>query len=100
MRKLKHVAYLTVALGLAGSVVVDSDAAPVSTHSPATPQEAARAYDSRFLTGLQYRHVGPYRGGRSTAVAGVADDIMTYYMGTTGGGVWKTADGGQSWQNR
>jgi len=57
------------------------------------------AYDSTFLQGLKYRLVGPYRGGRVTAVTGVANEIMTYYFGSTGGGVWKTTDGGTSWKN-
>ena len=58
-----------------------------------------RTYDPALFQALRYRHVGPYRGGRSTAVAGVADEIFTYYMGSTGGGVWKTTDAGQSWDN-
>ncbi|HZI64324.1 MAG TPA: hypothetical protein VFE44_06060, partial [Thermoanaerobaculia bacterium] len=48
---------------------------------------------------MQFRLVGPYRGGRSTAVAGVVQDPRTFYMGTTGGGVWKTTDAGLSWRN-
>ncbi len=48
---------------------------------------------------LSYRLVGPFRGGRVTAVAGVAADPMTYYMGSTGGGVWKTTDAGTTWRN-
>ncbi len=51
------------------------------------------------LDSLSYRLVGPYRGGRVTAVAGVPGDRMTYYMGSTGGGVWKTTDAGLSWFN-
>lgn len=48
---------------------------------------------------LEYRSVGPARGGRVTAVSGVAGQPYTYYMGATGGGVWKTTDGGLSWDN-
>lgn len=48
---------------------------------------------------LKYRFVGPYRGGRSTAVAGVASQPGTFYMGTTGGGLWKTEDYGVTWKN-
>lgn len=51
------------------------------------------------LNSLSYRLVGPYRGGRVTAVAGVPGDPMTYYMGATGGGVWKTIDAGMTWFN-
>ncbi len=60
----------------------------------------AVALDSDDLfNSLSYRLVGPFRGGRSTAVAGVPGDPMTYYMGTTGGGVWKTTDAGLNWRN-
>lgn len=51
------------------------------------------------LEGLRYRSVGPSRGGRATAVAGVPDQLFTFYMGATGGGVWKTTDGGLNWEN-
>jgi len=51
------------------------------------------------LKGLKWREVGPYRGGRSAAVCGIPQDRMTYYFGAAGGGVWKTEDGGRSWDN-
>ena len=47
--------------------------------------------------GLEWRFIGPYRGGRAVAVAGVEGDPLTYYMGTAGGGVWKTTNAGNSW---
>jgi len=52
--------------------------------------------DSKLLSGMQWRLIGPFRAGRVTAVAGAADP-NTYYFGTPGGGVWKTTDGGQVW---
>jgi photosystem II stability/assembly factor-like uncharacterized protein len=61
--------------------------APAQTHDPAQWQ------------GLHYRQVGPWRGGRVTTVTGVPSQPDTFYMGTTGGGVWKTADAGASWTN-
>ena len=63
----------------------------------ATP--VAAADDDSLFNSLSYRLVGPYRGGRVTAVAGVPGDPMTYYMGSTGGGVWKTTDAGKTWRN-
>ncbi|MEM9260062.1 MAG: hypothetical protein AAGA62_10470, partial [Bacteroidota bacterium] len=51
------------------------------------------------LDHLEYRNVGPTRGGRATAVAGVRTQPSTFYMGATGGGVWKTEDYGTSWKN-
>lgn len=51
------------------------------------------------IQALQWREVGPYRGGRSAAVAGIPGLEDTYYFGATGGGVWKTTNGGKSWAN-
>jgi photosystem II stability/assembly factor-like uncharacterized protein len=48
---------------------------------------------------LKYRNIGPFRGGRSVAASGVVGDPLTYYMGNTGGGVWKTTDAGAHWNN-
>src|SRR5947208_2649546 len=67
------------------------------------PAHAARAqtsakYDTSLYRGLVWREVGPFRGGRVTAVAGSSAQPLVYYMGGTGGGVWKTADGGLTWQ--
>jgi photosystem II stability/assembly factor-like uncharacterized protein len=57
------------------------------------------AWDESNLEGLDWREVGPYRGGRSAAVAGIPQDRETYYFGSTGGGVWKTQNGGVDWSN-
>ncbi len=46
------------------------------------------------MKGLSWRLIGPFRGGRVTAVAGISGDPKTYYMGAPGGGVWKTTNGG------
>ncbi|MFS4466535.1 WD40/YVTN/BNR-like repeat-containing protein [Maribacter sp. 2210JD10-5] len=54
--------------------------------------------DSLFH-GLKWRNIGPFRGGRSVASSGVVGQPMTYYMGTVGGGVWKTVDDGITWKN-
>ncbi len=55
--------------------------------------------ESLYFKDLKYRCVGPSRGGRVTAVTGVPSEPSTFYMGSTGGGVWKTTDYGQSWIN-
>ena len=55
--------------------------------------------DPILMKKLEYRLVGPSRGGRVTAVTGIPDLPFTFYMGTTGGGVWKTTDGGITWEN-
>ncbi len=48
---------------------------------------------------VKWRNIGPFRGGRSVAASGAVGDIHTYYMGTTGGGLWKTTDMGLNWAN-
>src|ERR1700734_3262034 len=48
---------------------------------------------------LQWRNIGPFRGGRATAVAGVPSQPFTFYMGTSGGGIYKTTDAGVRWRN-
>jgi photosystem II stability/assembly factor-like uncharacterized protein len=55
--------------------------------------------DTALYGGMRYRMVGPFRGGRSTAVTGIAAQPHTYYMGSTGGGVWRTEDAGLHWTN-
>ena len=46
---------------------------------------------------MKWRLIGPFRGGRVLAVTGVTSQPNTYYMGAVAGGVWKTSDGGVSW---
>lgn len=60
---------------------------------PSTPTFAGLFDD------LQYRNVGPSRGGRVTAVAGTVQESGTFYLGASGGGLWKSTDYGQSWAN-
>ena len=62
------------------------------------PQSVSKV-DAKLFQALRYRSIGPARGGRVTAVAGHRRQPHTFYMGATGGGVWKTTDAGQSWQN-
>lgn len=63
------------------------------------PLAHAQSYDAAQWSGLHYRNVGPFRGGRVTTVTGVPSQPLTFYMGSTGGGVWKTTDGGHNWVN-
>jgi len=73
------------------------------TVSPFATLSARNAWgqhlDPSLYQALQWRSVGPHRGGRVTAVEGVAEQPFTFYMGATGGGVWKTTDGGANWSN-
>jgi len=63
----------------------------------ASAQQLTLPLDSSALSGFRWREIGPYRGGRSVAVAGSQARPNEYYMGTVGGGVFKTTDGGNAW---
>ena len=62
-----------------------------------TPEFSSAAND--YFKPVKWRCIGPFRGGRSVSSSGVKGDPMTYYMSTTGGGLWKTEDAGQRWKN-
>ena len=68
-----------------------------SLSSSSISAQSPQAYDSSAFSAIRWREIGPYRGGRSVAVAGSAARPMEYYFGTTGGGVFKTTDGGVTW---
>ena len=59
----------------------------------------AESLNPSLWSGMKYRMIGPERGGRVTTVTGVPSQPFTFYMGSTGGGVWKTTDAGHSWTN-
>ncbi|MEM9684518.1 MAG: glycosyl hydrolase, partial [Pseudomonadota bacterium] len=59
----------------------------------------AQSYDAALYDAIEYRLVGPFRGGRADSVVGVPGDRDTYYFASTGGGVWKSDDGGSKWHN-
>lgn len=59
----------------------------------------AQEVDTALYSSLQFRNVGPFRGGRSATVTGVPGQPNLYYFGAAGGGVWRTKDGGQTWTN-
>ena len=60
---------------------------------------AAPTFNAKMYKSLKWRNIGPFRGGRANAVAGVIGSPNLYYVGYTGGGVWKTIDGGLHWKN-
>ena len=90
-----------MAAALVGSLLASSavfgQAAPPASAPPATDAVKEKTLSDRF-EGLEFRNIGPYRGGRSCAVAGVRRQPNTFYFGGTGGGVWKTTDGGSNWE--
>ena len=87
----RHSARAAVALA-ALSVLTPS---PVRAQGPGV--EPPARVDSTQFRGMQWRSIGPNRGGRSIAVAGSASRPLEYYFGAVGGGVWKTTDGGTTW---
>jgi photosystem II stability/assembly factor-like uncharacterized protein len=62
-------------------------------------QKNATKVSEEYFSAVEWRNIGPFRGGRSAAVTGVSGKANLFYMGTTGGGVWKTNDAGNTWQN-
>ena len=78
------------------------DAAQKDT--PVTSESAAKddkdkddKNEDPLFRGMKYRSIGPFRGGRSLTAAGIPGDPTTYYFGATGGGVWKSTDGANTW---
>ena len=70
---------------------------PPAVSAPAPSAEKPKPLAEQ-MPGLQFRSIGPFRGGRVTAVAGVVGKPMTFFFGGTGGGVFRTVDGGASWE--
>jgi photosystem II stability/assembly factor-like uncharacterized protein len=79
------------------ALLLVASSAAAAAQRPATTD--VPSYDPGRLSGMRYRMIGPARGGRVTAVTGVPQQPSTFYMGSTGGGVWKTTDAGMSWRN-
>jgi photosystem II stability/assembly factor-like uncharacterized protein len=94
LRRLAFPLTLLLCLGTAA----DLRAAEPAKKAARTASSSA-TLDSDLWKAYGWRHVGPYRGGRSAAVTGIPGDRATYYFGSTGGGVWKTTDAGLTWKN-
>ncbi len=74
-------------------------AAAFLTLAPSLVAQSAAVYDTSYYGKMHWREIGPFRGGRSVAVVGRPDQPLTFYFGATGGGIWKTEDGGITWIN-
>ena len=85
---------LSAVLSIALSISTDTVNAQRKRKAKKTESISSDLYGS-----LSYRLVGPFRGGRSAAVTGVPNKPNLYYMGATGGGVWRTQDAGTTWEN-
>ncbi|HMF10206.1 MAG TPA: glycosyl hydrolase, partial [Thermoanaerobaculia bacterium] len=77
----------------AAALLAAEDKKPTEKNASTSPPPLSKVYE-----GMEFRNIGPFRGGRVTAVAGVRGEPLTFYFGGTGGGIWKTIDGGSSWQ--
>ncbi len=66
--------------------------------APPAKEASGNAVDEKLWSGMQWREVGPFRGGRALAIAGAPNDPNTYYFGSVAGGIWKTTDGGGNWK--
>ena len=89
---------LMAVVALTASAATDLSAQRRKSRDSA-PEVPTMTYDESLYDGLEYRLVGPFRGGRSCAVTGVPGNPMLFYFGSTGGGVWRTKNGGGTWEN-
>ena len=87
-----------VVTALAASVALLFAAPAAPGHAQSNGQDEDVVFSASLFDGMQYRTVGPSRGGRVTTVAGHPSHPETFYMGTVGGGIWKTTDYGQTWR--
>ena len=90
----RTISKITVSLAIVSFLLISS------LFNPASAQQSNdNAVNPALFNALKWREIGPFRGGRSIAVAGNARQPKTFYFGATGGGVWKTIDGGLTWIN-
>ena len=71
----------------------------LTANAKVNAQKKSTKVSEEYFTSVKWRNIGPFRGGRSAAVTGVSGKANLFYMGSTGGGVWKTNDAGNTWQN-
>lgn len=88
-----------LALGLALLFFLPLQAQKRNKKKQSSTTTTTQQYNSKLYEAMEWRSIGPYRGGRSVAVAGVPNQPNLYYFGGTGGGVWKTENGGRNWEN-
>ena len=60
------------------------------------PVLSAQNFDPQYYSALEWRSIGPYRGGRTVGAAGIADQPNVFFVGVNNGGVWKTDDAGRT----
>ncbi len=97
MNLTKKIAMLMLAF-VVGTLALSDGVFAQATAKKSAAATTAAGYDTSLYRAMKWRSIGPFRGGRVTAVAGVPNQPLVYYMGATGGGVWKTEDGGINWK--
>src|SRR6478735_2291306 len=88
-----HFLSLAILLGAIHFTVAQKTTSSTDAKTASVPG----TYSKPLYSGMKWRSIGPYQGGRSLTASGVVGDPLTYYFGATGGGVWKTVDGGNTW---
>jgi photosystem II stability/assembly factor-like uncharacterized protein len=99
MKKLHFVLAAILLLSVSATTQVNAQKSSPKKGAVAAPTVQATNVDSILFSEVKYRLVGPFRGGRSAAVTGSYVNNNTFYFGATGGGLWKTVDGGSNWKN-
>jgi photosystem II stability/assembly factor-like uncharacterized protein len=83
--------YGRVVLGMLGAVLLGNMALR------ARPADQGQSYDPKLFTEMRWRCIGPFRGGRTVAIAGIPDQPDVFYIAAVNGGIWKTTDIGRTW---
>lgn len=99
MKKLHFVLAAILQLSVSATHQVIAQKKEAKKTAATAPAAPALSPDSILFSEVKYRLVGPFRGGRSASVAGSYVNNNTFYFGATGGGLWKTVDGGSNWKN-
>jgi photosystem II stability/assembly factor-like uncharacterized protein len=99
MKKQHFVLAAMLLLGMSTTTAVIAQKSTAKKATVSSPVAPSLNPDSILFSKVKYRLVGPFRGGRSAAVAGSYINNNTFYFGATGGGLWKTTDGGSNWKN-
>jgi photosystem II stability/assembly factor-like uncharacterized protein len=99
MKKQHFVVAAMLLLGMSTTTAVIAQKSTAKKATVTSPVAPSLNPDSILFSKVKYRLVGPFRGGRSAAVAGSYINNNTFYFGATGGGLWKTTDGGSNWKN-
>lgn len=97
MKSIRLIAVLNLVAVVVASVAIAASSTPLARR--AVPDGEHDVFDPAAYAALRYRSVGPYRGGRVTAVEGFEGKPFTFLFGATGGGVWRTDNAGHTWRN-